>query len=50
MLLETGSKIAKRKSIAIFTLWEAVGFGVGGIIGASLWLPLIMAGTSFPNT
>jgi hypothetical protein len=50
MSLETGKNIAKRKSIAIFALWGAVGFGVGGIIGASLWLSFIMAGTSFPNT
>jgi hypothetical protein len=34
MSLETGENIAKRKSLANFALWGALGFGVDGIIGS----------------
>ncbi len=37
MSLEAGNKIAKRKSIPAFALWGAVGFGIGGAIGGSIW-------------
>ncbi len=36
MSLEKGGNIAKRKSLANFALWGAVGFGIGGAIGGTI--------------